>query len=631
MTTPITKFVTVSTRLASKVIPAATFENGLFLGCHEDYLTLGEVPPDVRYLTVTKDDFADYLDPTTEAYAYALGYFAQDYTPDALIVGRTIQTATAPYAVISGGVVDPATFAAVTDGTIEFEDSDTNTDTLTNISFAGCTTYAQVLGKINTELASLSLPNIPRLESCSFVVDNLGRTCLTEPGTADRPFTILPDCVQTYASYTAVTTGKIKFQDNATPSPHTVELTGLDFHSCITFVGSSATTAVLGVINAALAGLSTPAIVDLKSAELRVDADSSEVYLYLKPAGASAPTVTIVTAGAGGVDLKTSSYLGTTVDIHSGADAQTGAGARTVSVVAQTPGAGTELFVDTLLGDTCEASPGYDAETITESLQAVRDLVAFYNVATYAEEGATTIAESEYLGLAAYIETQVMQLDILTYDYDAKDATKTSDLVSQLHALNYDRTTCYYTEHTTQRPDGANAGYVFPQDAGSCSFAYNALGGISESGLRRTLTAAEMLALDGKHVIYFCQVADVCFPFKSLTCSGEEKRLILGIDWFNATCQIDSINDRLVKKIHTYDYNTFGAIESILYKNAEIAASRNILYPVNDKDYPFTVTMPAPTDFSAADKKTHIFNKEVFHGTAKSEILQWQISGTFEI
>jgi len=626
MTTPITKFVTVNTRLASKVIPAATFENGLFLGCHEDFATTGEVPPDVRYLTVTKDDFADYLDPAGEAYAYALGYFAQDYTPDALILGRTMQAATSSYSKISGGVTAVATFEVIADGTIKFEDSDANTDVLAGIDFSGCTTYAQVLGKINTAIAAVDYPNIPSLENCTFGLDNLGRLCLFTPGTAEYSWTELPDCVQTYASYTGVTAGKIKFQDNATPTPNTVEISTMNFSACTTFAQ------VLGVINAKLAALISPAISELDKAVMVVD--DGRVILQLANALVDptyAQEVTIIAASATGTDLRDASYLGVDFETHPGELTQVGADARTVSVVAQVPGAGTELFTSALLGDTCEAVPGYDVETLTASLQAVRELVFFYNVATYAEEGATTIAESEYTALAAYIETQVLEFDFLTHDTDAKDALITNDLVSQLRALNLDRTTCYYTERTTQRPDGANAGYVFPQDAGSCSFAYNALSGISESGLSKTLTAAEMLALDGKHVVYFCQVADVCFPFKSLTCSGEEKRLILGIDWFNATCQIDIINDRLTKKIHTYDYNTFGAVESILYRNAGIAAARNILYPVDDKDYPFTVTMPAPTEFSKADKKTHIFNKEVFHGTAISEILQWQVSGTFEI
>jgi hypothetical protein len=629
MATPITKFVRVSTRLASKVVPAATFENGLFLGSEDTVKSIGTVPPDRRYLSVTADDFADYLAEGSEAYNYALAYFAQDYTPDALVIGRTFQAASAPYAIITGGVVAVATFEPIDDGALTLVDSDGNTVTL-DVDFTGVTAYAQVLAKLNAALAACTYPAIPGLNECLFVLDNLERLVLFCPGTACAPRTKFPDADQTVGTYTGISAGKLKFSDNA-ETPNVVELTGLDFTSCTTFVGSSATTAVLGVINAALAALVNPEIKGLEDAYFALD-NFDVLTLVCDPltAGAAVPTVELVEASATGVDLYDASYFdGADQEIYEGADSQTGVDARTIDFEASLTG--TDLFSASYLGDTVTPALGVDAETLSESLQEVQKLVAFYNVATYAEGGNTTIGEAEYLALAQYIETQVLQFDFLTYAVDTKDALVTDDLVSQLSALSLDRTTCYYTEQTDQRPDGANAGYVFPQKAGSCSFAYNTLSGVSESGLARTLTSAEMLALDGKHVIYMCRVADSVFPFKSLTCSGEEKRIILGIDWFNATCQIDVINDRLVKKIHTYDYQTFGAVELILRTNAKEAAARNILYPVDDVNYPFTVEMPDPSDFSAAEKKTHVFEREIFHGYIKSEILQWQISGTFEI
>lgn len=494
MATPITKFVTVSTRLATAAVPAATFGTGMFLGCDEDYLTLGTVPIDRRYLSVTSDDFADYLDATSEEYAYALAYFAQDYTPDALIVGRMILANSAPYVVFPDAVTDYAVYVS-----------------------AGA--------------------------SCS-----------------------------------------LKFTDNETV-PNTVQITGIDLDSVTSF------DQVLTAVNAKLAALVTPAITGLNHAEFAIDNLGRLVFQMPDDTGDGAVQITLVAASTG-----------------------------------------TDLGADTYFGRaTQEVTPGYDAEEPTAALQEIAKLVAFYNVATFAEAGDNELSSAQYAALAQYIETQVLQFDFLTYDTDAKDALVTTDTVSDLKALALDRTTCYYTERTTQRPDAANAGYVFPQDAGVCSFAYNALSGVSESGLARTLTSAEMTALDGKNCLYVCTVGGVTFVYKSLTSSGEEKRLILGIDWFNATCQIDILNDRLAKKIHTYDYDTFGAIESILYKNAAIGYKRNIFYAMDDKDYPFVVTMPEPTDFSKAEKKTHVFDKEVFHGYVKSEILSWQISGTVEI
>ena len=621
MATPITKFVSVSTSLATKVIEAATLGTGLFLGCDEDYLGLGTVPIDQRYLLVTSSDYADYLDSDTEEYDYATAYFAQDYTPSELVIGRVVNADTAPYTILTGGSQNYATYAPISDGAIGFVDSDANEDIVTGISFVGCTSYAQCLTKINDALAALDLPNITRLEQCAFGIDNLGRLYLTEPGTADKPFTILSDCVTTYGSYTGVTTGKVKFQDNSTV-PNTVEIASLNFSACTTFAG------VLGVVNAALAGLVDPAIEDLENAELRV-ADNGDVYLYLNTSGSTAKTVTIIAASPTGVDLRNASYFGTSFDVHEGAGACVGSDARTISLKA--PGSGTNLFSNTYLGATQTVHGGSDAESMLDALHELEDLTTFYNIGTFTHGLGSSPSDADYIELAQYVQTQKLQLDILTNDTDTKDALVTDDLASEIAALSLDRTTIYYSEQTGEHGDGANAGYVFPQKAGSVSFAFNPLSGISESGDTITLTSAEMTALDNKHVLYFCNVGGVVFVYKSLTTSGEEKRLILGIDWFDITCQTDIINARLTSKVFTYDYNTFGIIESILLKNGKEAALRNIIYPADDKDYPFTVTMPDPTDFSAAVKKTHVFNWEIYSGTVKSEILNWVITGKFSI
>lgn len=495
MATPITKFVRVSTRLATKVVPAATFGTGLFLGCDPDYLTLGTVPIDRRYLSVTKEDFADYLDSSSEEYAYALAYFSQDYTPDALIIGRVIEADSAPYV-------------------------------------------------------------------------------------------IFPNASQDYTDYvSAGASCSIKFTDDA-DTPNVVQITAIDLDSVTSFAQ------VVTILNGKLAALVTPAITGLNHATFFVDNLGRLGFQMPDEVGDGSVIITL-TAASTGTDLFGASYFD---------------------------------------GATQVSTPGYDAEEPVEGLQALQDLsIPFYNIATFAEEGANDWTPAQYLALAQYIETQVLQFDFLTYDADAKNALITTDTVSDIKALSLDRTTCYYTERTTQRPDAANAGYVFPQDAGSCSFAYNALSNVSESGLTRTLTSAEMSALDGKNCLYVCTVGGVTFVFKSLSSSGEEKRLILGIDWFNATCQIDILNDRLAKKTHAYDYDTFSAVEAIIYKNAAIAYTRNIFYSREDKDYPFTVDMPDPTDFSAAEKKTHVFDREVFHGYVKSEILTWAVSGIVEI
>jgi hypothetical protein len=619
MTTPLTKFVSVSTALATKVVAAETLGIGLFLGCDETIKTLGTVPIDTRWLLVTSEDYADYLDDESEEYAYATAYFSQDYKPQSLIIGRHVAANTAPYNVLSGGSTDYTDYTSTTTGALGFIDSDGNEDDVTGISFAGCTSYAQVLGKCNTALAALDLPNIPRLESCSLVLDNLGRLVLTEPGTADSPFTVLSDCVQTYASYTGVTDGKVKFQDSA---GNVVELSSLSFSGKTTFA------AVLGVINTALGVLSTPAIVGLETASLEVS-NAGEVYLKLTTTGASAPTVTIIAASATGTDLRNVSYLGTTVELHTGEGADTGSTARTISL--QAAGSGVDLFTDAFLADTQHVYSGTDAESITTALQLIEELCTFYNVGTYTHGVAGCPNDAAYIALAQYVETQRYQLDIISNETDFRDSTVTDDLASDIAALSLTRTTIYYTEKVGEKGDGANVGYVLPQKPGSCSFAYNPLSGVSESGYSKTLTAAEMATLDTKHVLYFCTVGGVTFVYKSLTSSGEEKRLILGIDWFDITCQTDIINARLTNKVFTYDYNTFGIIESILYKNAKEAALRNIIYAREDKDYPFVVTMPEPTDFSQAVKKTHVFEAEIYSGTVKSEILNWIITGRFTI
>jgi len=602
----ISDHVDVQAILQTAVAPAMGFGTQLFLVDDE------QIPIDRRYRYTTKSGYADDFEIDTPPYDYALTYYSQKRTPDDLMIGRMVLTDIGPVYVMEDYETDYSVWATITEGSLVFTDSEDNIVEIDGLDFHSVTAFSQVLTILNAALALVTPGTIVGLENATFEVDSLGRLVLnmnagdsTSPTVvissttgSDAPAFIMPDYEDGFAVWELVVDGAFKVTDS---EANTTTVSGISFDGVTTFAG------VLTKLNDALAALSDPDVEGLDEATFSVITTNGANRLALiMPTGqdAESPTVTIG-APAAGTDLSGATYMGVSTGFV---------------VSGNIP---SDTFAHCSTGF---AVSGVDAESPVTALQAIREIDnSFYNV----HERGCSIAQQ--LALAQYIETQELLLDLVTNDDNAVDATKITDIGYLCKALSLKRTLIIYTTKDDEYPDAAVSGCVFPTTEGSCSFAYEVLSQVTESGASGTpLTAGEIVALKAKNYNWIETIGSNTYMYNGLTSGGEEKRIMLGRDWFVARIRENIFTSMLNAKLHAFDLATFTIVEGIIRKIGDEAIIRSIL--VNTVDRPFVVTMPDPDTITPAERASHEFDhEEIFSGYLNSAINDYKIVGTWSL
>lgn len=391
---------------------------------------------------------------------------------------------------------------------------------------------------------------------------------------------VMPNYNTDYTDWELIADGAFKVTSSA---PASTVVSGIDFS------GITSKDQILTKLNAALAALVAPAVTGLDSAVFEYDALDRLVLSMDGAFGAGEPTVVIEAPGVG-TDLSGATYMNVGID---------------------------DVSVE-----------GYDAESPVDALIRISQVNdTYYNVHERGCNGA------QQLLLAQYIETQEKLLDLFVTNADAKDPTKTTDIGYLTKALSLKRTLCIYTEKTTEYPDGAVSGCVLPASEGTVSFAYEVLSQVTDSGLTKPLTVTERSALSDKNYCWIETIGSNTYLYDGITSGGEEKRIMLGRDWFVARIREAIFADMLNSDFHAFDLPTFTKIEGFIRDIGDQAVARGILVDgETDPDRAFTVTMPDPADFDAAERATHEFDREdIFIGYLNSVINDYQIVGTWSI
>ncbi len=382
-----------------------------------------------------------------------------------------------------------------------------------------------------------------------------------------------------YLVWKAITTGSFKVVDSALPTPAEDSVTAVDF-SAITSLADVPT-----ILAAKIQAISSPNITGLDTSTFEFDA-LGRLELKMSTSGDAAKSVHILPA-ASGVDL--SAVL---------MDAPNG------KIIA-----------------------GIDAETPQDALAAISDIDdSYYNVSV-----GSAMSDAEQLAFAAYINTKSKQADLHITDPDAYDPASTADVPYQLAALGNKRVTCiHHITDTTQYPLAATAGVLLPAQEGTTNWAFETLTGItaSNNSLGNPLTAGQKLALHDKKCCYINVVGSSSYLYDGITSGGEEKRIMLGRDWFVARCAEAIFTDQLNNPLMAFDNKTLALIASRIWTVANEAISRDIL--VNTVERPFTVTMPDADTITTAERATHkltVYN--VFSGYINSAINDYKLVGNW--
>ncbi len=234
----------------------------------------------------------------------------------------------------------------------------------------------------------------------------------------------------------------------------------------------------------------------------------------------------------------------------------------------------------------------------------------------------TSTTVNDKMSAAAWIEAQRKMAVFRTNDSTTLDATST-DLAALLEALNYRRSAAIYHATADQYADGAFMGKLFPYDAGSETWAYKTLAGITAGNY----TDTEVTNALAKNVNLFRTIGGVDVTTFGTAASGTYLDLIRGEDWIHARLQ-ERIFQQLVDVVKIpYTDAGVGIIESIVRSVLTDAVGQGIL-AANPAP---TVTTPLVADVSTANRGNRILPDVEFAGTFAGAIHTATLTGVISI
>jgi hypothetical protein len=246
-----------------------------------------------------------------------------------------------------------------------------------------------------------------------------------------------------------------------------------------------------------------------------------------------------------------------------------------------------------------------------DSIQAAYD---------YSKEWYAVIIESrasaDILDAAAKVETLKRLLLCCTEDA-AVTAQSSTNILSSLNALNYDRTAYIWSADSEKFPEAGWAGRVLPTDPGSATWKFKTIVGIAADALT---SAQSNYIRDTKKGNTYETIGGVSMTREGMVVSGEFIDVIIGIDWLKAQIE-ESVFAKLVNadKI-PYTNAGIAIVENELRKCLQNAITNGVLAS-------FTVSVPDVASIASADKTARLLPDVTFTGVLAGAIHKVEIQG----
>lgn len=234
----------------------------------------------------------------------------------------------------------------------------------------------------------------------------------------------------------------------------------------------------------------------------------------------------------------------------------------------------------------------------------------------------TTTTQQDILDAAAYIETQLKTFGVLGVEPEII-TTSTTDIASQLKALNYDRTFIIYTSDSDNHKEAAWIGKNAPKDPGSITWAFKNMSGIVADDLSQT----EYNNATGKNCNVYVEMGGVSIPLNGVVVSGEYIDIIRGTDWIQSNLESDLYSNFVNNQKVPYTQAGIDSIKSIVSGILRRAISQGIL--TNDPEP--VVTAPLIQDVPVADKTGRILRNVDFTGFYSGAIHKVQVNGKISV
>lgn len=234
----------------------------------------------------------------------------------------------------------------------------------------------------------------------------------------------------------------------------------------------------------------------------------------------------------------------------------------------------------------------------------------------------TSTTVNDQMSAAAWIEAQRKIAIFRSNDATTLDAT-TTDLAALLEAKNYRRSAAIYHATANEYADAAFAGKLLPYDAGSETWAYKTLSGITAGSYTDTQVTNAL----GKNCNLYRTIGGVDVTTFGNVASGTYLDLIRGEDYIHARLQ-ERIYQQLVDVVKIpYTDAGVGIIEAIVRSVLQDAVGQGIL----TNDPAPTVTVPLVADVSSTNRSNRLLPDIEFTAQFAGAIHTVQIAGTISV
>ena len=235
----------------------------------------------------------------------------------------------------------------------------------------------------------------------------------------------------------------------------------------------------------------------------------------------------------------------------------------------------------------------------------------------------TSKTAEDQLAIAALVETEERIFGLSNDSQDILDPEKTTDIVSQLKALNYTRTfTIYHRSADIIYPEAAWFGLMFGKEAGSATWAYKTLSAVSSSHL----TAENRSTISTKNGNYYTTMGDVDVILEGKTAKGEYIDIIQGLDWLSNNIKTRIANVFISSDKVPYTNDGIAIIESMVRNSLNEAVERDIIDQSSIK-----VSVPDVLAVSPENRVNRILPNVKFEARLVGAIHKVVIQGTVTV
>lgn len=223
---------------------------------------------------------------------------------------------------------------------------------------------------------------------------------------------------------------------------------------------------------------------------------------------------------------------------------------------------------------------------------------------------------------ADFIETlSAPKMYFAAIDQASLKTAVSTDIASILQAKSYDRTVVLYSDDQANYPDAAWVGDGAPHDAGSRTWKFKTLVGITPD----TLTDSEIANLKSKNANFYETVAGVnIITSEGVVVGGEFIDVIRGSDELQTRMAADIFTRLVNSEKIPFTTNGIGVIESIVRAALQISVNNGFL---SDDPNAITVTVPDIDSVPAAEKAVRFLSGIEFSAVLAGAIHKVQIDG----